>query len=244
MRLTHYKLCPFSRAARILLGELGLEPAVDHAIPWALPVHYLAANPSGRLPMLELSDGTLLCGFYALSEYVGDAQQQDLDVAALLADASSQDLPPGYGLAVLPGDIEDRAEVRRLVDWFHAKCDREVTQELVYEKVRTVLDRSITAAPNAAVLRSARNNLRYHLEYIGFLSDQRNWLAGDAFSLADIAAAAHISILDFLGEVPWESAPHVQLWYQKLKSRRSFRPLLEDKVPGITPPAHYALLDF
>ena len=70
------------------------------------------------------------------------------------------------------------------------------------------------------------------------------WLAGDALSLADIAAAAHLSAIDYLGDVPWSDHEVAKEWYARIKSRPSFRPLLTDHIPGLAPPKHYTDLDF
>ncbi|MEO0728778.1 MAG: glutathione S-transferase family protein [Pseudomonadota bacterium] len=244
MQLTHFKLCPFSRAARLLLGELGLSPELVETRPWALSRMHLLEDPSGRLPLIRRNDGHLLCGFYALSEFIVDCQDRGDDVVALLAGAPADDEDTPQQLVFLPENLDDRAEVRRLVDWFNGKCNAEVTQELIVEKVRTVLDRSAGMTPNIAMLKAARANLRYHLDYLGFLADKRRWIAGETLTIADFVAAAHISIIDYLDEVDWRSAPHVEGWYERLKSRRSFRPLLADRIPGLTPPAHYGELDF
>jgi len=98
--------------------------------------------------------------------------------------------------------------------------------------------------PDAGALRAGYANMRHHLAYVGWLAEQRNWLAGDALSLADFAAAAHLSALDFAGDVDWSISPPVHDWYARVKSRPSFRPLLADRMVGVTPPAHYADLDF
>ena len=98
--------------------------------------------------------------------------------------------------------------------------------------------------PNSAAIRAGRQNLVTHLAYIGWLTDQRRWLAGDEFSLADIAAAAQLSVLDYLGEIKWDEAPAAKGWYQRIKSRPTFRAILADVLPGFAPPAHYADLDF
>jgi glutathione S-transferase len=98
--------------------------------------------------------------------------------------------------------------------------------------------------PNSTAIRAGKSNLGYHLEYITYLAERRRWLAGDHFSLADISAAAHLSSLDYLGDVPWDEHEPAKEWYARVKSRPSFRPLLADHIPGITPPAHYTDLDF
>jgi glutathione S-transferase len=82
------------------------------------------------------------------------------------------------------------------------------------------------------------------LDYIGYLTEQRRWIAGDELTLADITAAAHLSCVDYLGDVPWSDHPNAKDWYARIKSRPSFRPLLGDHIPGAPPPPHYADLDF
>lgn len=251
LRLTQFRLCPFSRATRLILGEHNAAVELTDVHPWSPSRPLLEQNPAGTLPVLEGGDGVLFCGFYPFFEFVEDARRTGRHPLRVLMPAPASEADPAGAsddeidpIPLLPDDLDERAEVRRLIDWFNVKCDREVTQELVYEKVRAILDRSTSNPPNAAILRAARANLRYHLSYLGFLSDQRRWLAGDQFSAADIVAAAHISIVDYLGEVRWAEHPFVKDWYQRLKSRRSFQPLLRDRVTSITPPAHYDDLDF
>jgi glutathione S-transferase len=230
-KLTQFRLCPQSRSIRLALEEAGIEATLADERPWEWRTGLLALNPAGELPILEVDSGAVLCGAYAISEFL----DEELDRR-----------PAGRGEARLfPGNGEDRAEVRRLVDWFHRKMEREVTRELLLEKVypRTQSD-GVAAAPDPGILRAIRANLRYHLSYVGYLAEARRWLGGDELSFADLAAAAHVSTLDYLGEVPWDSHPHVKSWYVRLKSRKSFRPLLADRVPGLHPPQAYADLDF
>jgi glutathione S-transferase len=137
----------------------------------------------------------------------------------------------------------ERAEARRVADWFLRKFDVEVSQYLLEEKLYKVLART-RAAPDLDIIRAGRGNLRYHLSYVSYLSEQRKWLGGDHPSFADFAAAAQLSIMDYLAEIPWEAFPEAKAWYARLKSRPSFRPLLADRVPGFNPPEHYANLDF
>jgi glutathione S-transferase len=88
------------------------------------------------------------------------------------------------------------------------------------------------------------HNLKIHLEYICYLLSQRDWLAGQELSLADITAAAHLSCLDYTGDVVWREWPDAREWYAKLKSRPSFRSLLSDHLAGLRPASHYTDLDF
>jgi len=228
--LTHFRLCPKSRSVRLALSEIGIETELNEERPWALDPSFLALNPAGELPVLALEGGFVLCGAYAISEYFGD----------LLANLEKEGRPA----PLFPGQIEDNAEQRRLVDWFHAKLDREVTRELLYERVYGHLMPGQSFGPDADTLRTIRSNLRYHLGYLNHLALERRWLAGDDMSFADIAAAGHISVIDYLGEIPWNDHPHAKSWYARMKSRPAFRPILADRMPGIAPAPVYANLDF
>jgi glutathione S-transferase len=223
--LLHYPLCPFSRSVRLALAECGIEAELAEERPWEWRAEFLALNPAGSLPVLISDADGPISGAYAISEYLGET---------------------GAGVGgfqPFPGDAAARAEVRRLVDWFHRKFHDEVTNYLVEEKVfRRFGPKS--ASPDMEAMRAGHENLRYHLTYIGHLAEKRSWLAGDALSFADLAAAAHLSALDYLGEVPWEDHEPAKHWYALLKSRPSFRPLLADRVAGFIPSGTYADLDF
>jgi glutathione S-transferase len=223
--LLHYPLCPFSRSVRLAIAECGIEAELAEERPWEWRAEFLALNPAGSLPVLISDANGPISGAYAISEYLGETGAG------------------GSGFQPFPGDIAGRAEVRRLVDWFHRKFHDEVTNYLVEEKVfRRFGPKS--ASPDMEAMRAGHENLRYHLTYIGHLAEKRSWLAGDALSFADLAAAAHLSALDYLGEVPWEDHEPAKHWYALLKSRPSFRPLLADRVAGFIPSGTYADLDF
>jgi glutathione S-transferase len=225
--LLHYPLCPFSRSIRLALAECGLDVTLAEERPWEWRPEFLELNPAGSLPVLVTDTHGAIAGAYAISEY--------LDETARGAD--------GRSFQPFPGDAVARAEARRLVDWFHRKFHDEVTSYLVEEKVYRRFGPK-SASPDMEAMRAGHDNLRYHLAYIGHLAEKRSWLAGDALSFADLAAAAHLSALDYLGEVPWEDHEAAKNWYALLKSRPSFRPLLADRVAGFIPSGTYADLDF
>jgi glutathione S-transferase len=232
--LIHFRLCPFSRAIRIALPELGIETSLREEAHWQARPEFLELNPAGELPVLERDDDMVFCGAYAIAEYLADAH------TPLGLDALGR-----AEIELFPGNAESRAEVRRLVDWFSRKFDREVTRELMQEKVYGRLaNPSGGHTPDVGVLRIVRANLRQHVRYVGHLMEARRWLAGEDMSFADIMAAAHLSVADYLGEVTWDEVPRAKVWYMRMKSRPSMRPLLTERLPGFPPADHYANLDF
>jgi glutathione S-transferase len=225
--LLHHPLCAFSRSIRLALAECGVEVELTEERPWEWRQGFVELNPAGTLPVLITDEDGAIAGAYAISEYLGDILPEG----------------EGRGFHPFPGDATARAEIRRLVDWFHRKFHDEVTSYLVDEKVFRRFGPH-SAPPDMQAMRAGHDNLRYHLTYVGHLAETRSWLGGDALSFADLAAAAQLSTLDYLGEVPWEEYEAAKSWYALLKSRPSFRPLLQDRVAGFTPSGTYADLDF
>lgn len=229
-RLIHFPLCPRSRSIRLALGELDIAHALAEEKPWEWRPEFLTRNPSGDLPVLELEGGLVIAGAYAISEYLDE----------IWAGGEA-----GRRTTLFPGDAAGRAEVRRLVDWFHMKLEAEVTRELLRERLYPRLRPELAShTPDTELMRAIGANLRYHLSYMDHLTDQRHWLAGDDMSFADLAAAAHLSCLDYCDAIPWDDYPIVRGWYARVKSRPSFRSLLSDRLVGAPPPSHYADLDF
>ncbi len=230
-RLRHFPLCPFSRSIRLALLELSIpHDLVAESAETAVPGANGLALPSD-LPILELEDGGVAAGAYAISERFDEL--------------AAHGVIEMRNVRLFPGTVEDRAEVRRVVDWFHRRVDREITQPLLAAKAWSRLVPGRTGSvPRSDTLRAIHQSLRQHLGYLGYLADTRRWLAGDQLSFADLAAAAHLSCLDYLAEVPWDDVPEAKIWYARVKSRPSFRSLLADSIPALPPPPHYADLDF
>ncbi len=228
-QLYHHPLDPQSRFVRLALAEYGIEPELIEERAFERRRDFLALDPAGETPVLVTDHGAVVPGAGVIAEYLDESLGETL--------AENRLLPDG---------LEARVEVRRLVSWFVQKFYGEVSNWLVTEKVykRFMAAEAGGGAPDMDVVRAARANIRYHLRYIGYLTAQRNWLAGDKLSYADLAAAAHLSVADFLGDVPWDENEAAKLWYARVKSRKSFRALLTDRVPGISPPQVYADLDF
>jgi glutathione S-transferase len=219
--LYHLWLSPFSRKVRIVLAEKKLPFEMNVEQVWDRRRDFLALNPAGEVPVLVEPDNTVLAESWAISEYL-------------------EELEPNPNLG--GRTPHERAEVRRLVGWFDRKFDREVSDRLINEKV---MKRFLgLGEPDSREIRAAQKNIHTHLAYITFLAERRQWLASDELSFADIAAAAHISCIDYLGDVPWHDHPVAKTWYMRIKSRPSLRAVLADRIPGLPPAKHYADLDF
>ncbi len=219
-RLYHYPLSPFSRKVRLSLAEKKIEVELVEERYWEQDSDFLRRNPAGKVPVLKMGNRTM-ADSTAICEYLEEVQPS----------------PP-----LLPKDSESRYEVRRLVAWFDDKFNRECTEKLVGERVfRKVMG---TGYPDSTNVKAGAKAIKYHLDYMAHLLDQRRWLAGNDMSLADFAAAAQLSCLDYISDVDWNRSEAVKDWYAKIKSRPAFRSLLADQVSGFPQPAHYADLDF
>lgn len=222
--LHHFPLDPASRQVRLSLGERRL-PFEDVVVRyWEQPKSFSALNPSGLTPVLveRTAQGEVaICEARAILEHLEET-------------SSGHDL-----LGDTPGE---RAETRRLLQWFDRKFDNEVNAFILHEKLEKRLLK--LGAPDLYNMRQGRDALRLHLIYMEKLLTTRDWLAGRRLSLADFAAAANISVLDYFGDVPWREFPAVKTWYMRIKSRPAFRPLLADRWPGLAPASYYDDLDF
>ncbi len=226
LQLHYASIDPHSRFIRLLLAEYGLEAEFIEERLSERRRELLELNPAGTLPVLKDHDA-VICGANVIADYLDETRGADLGSRRLL-----------------PGSPVARAEVRRLLNWFNVKFYDEVSAYLVNEKFVKRARTGADAAPDVSAIRAAKANIRYHLRYIGHLIGGRNFLAGDWLTFADFAAAAHLSTVDYFGDVPWEEEPQTQVWYARMKSRPGFRPLLAERIPGMEPPAHYADLDF
>ncbi len=219
-RLFHFALSPYCRKVRLTLAEKKIEVELVEERYWEQGAEFLRRNPAGKVPILR-HDGLTLSESQAICEYL----EETVATAPLM-----------------PRDAAGRYEVRRLCAWFDDKFHREVGSKLLYER----LNKKVMGLgyPDSGNVKAGAKAVKYHLDYLAWLLDQRRWLAGDVMTLADLTAAAHLSCLDYISDVDWNRQAEVKDWYAKIKSRPSFRSILADQVPGFPPPEHYADLDF
>lgn len=226
--LFHHPFCPHSRFVRLALGECGIAVRLIEERTWERRHDFLIINPAGTTPVLVDEGHPPVPGAAIIAEYLDEICGGRLE------------------RRLLPRESGPRVEVRRLMNWFNDKFFAEVSGPLTTERFykRHMPANAGGSAPDTNVIRAARNNIRYHMAYIGWLVRARDWLAGERLSYADLAAAAHVSAADYLGDVPWNEDEAAKNWYARVKSRPSFRPILAETLAGMPPSKTYADLDF
>lgn len=205
-----------------MLAEKGVEHELVRESPWESRDEFMDLNPAGQTPVLvEESKGIVLIDSDAICEYFEETVEKS---------------------PMIPGTAVNRAEVRRLTAWFDEGLYREVVKPLMDERMRKrLISRD---APDTRILREAMTSANAHLDYMDYLLDHRRWLAGPVLSLADLTAAAHLSVADYLGGLDWRGHKQTTDWYAVIKSRPSFRSFLGERMDVIAPPAHYDKVDF
>ncbi len=218
--LHHWPLDPWSRQVRLALAEKQLKFDLNAVRFWDEPDALISLNPTGLPPVLVEGD-VVVAEARAILEYLEETVPEP---------------------TLLPGSAADRAEARRIAQWFDRKFDAEVSAFLLHEKLEKRIQG--LGAPDMDAIRAGKDYLRWHLDYMSGLLEVRDGLAGPRWTLADLVAAAHLSCIDYLGDVPWSEFPPARDWYQRIKCRPSFRDLLADRLPGMSPADGYQDLDF
>jgi glutathione S-transferase len=229
LTLFHHPICPHSRFVRLVLEEYGLPVRLIEERVWERRPDFLMLNPAGTTPVMVEEGVPAIPGAGVIAEYIDETR--------------------GAGAAerrLMSTERGARIEVRRLMSWFNDKFFEEASGPLVMERVykRHIPAGNGGGPPDTETLRAAKSNIKYHLAYIGWLVRTRDWLAGDSLTYADLSAAAHLSVADYLGDVPWDEDETAKNWYARIKSRPSFRALLAESLPGLPPSQTYADLDF
>jgi glutathione S-transferase len=221
-QLYQFPLCPFSRKVRLLMSEKGIGYELWRENPWEGREDLYKMNPVVRTPVLHDPERDLtLSDSRAICEYFEETVEKN---------------------PLISGTALQRAEIRRLIAQFDEDFFGDVTEPLLLERMkkRLKIERD---PPDSGLLRDAMRLAHEHLYYVDYLIDNRPWLAGSTLTLADLAAAAQISVADYLGGIDWSTHQQARSWYLVIKSRPSFRPLLSERMDVIQPPDHYGEVD-
>jgi glutathione S-transferase len=146
-RLYHYPLSPFSRKVRLVLAEKKIEVELVEERYWEERADFLRLNPAGQVPVLR-TEALILPESNAICEYLEERHPN----------------PP-----LLPKTPEARAEARRLTYWFDDKFYREVTRNLIGERVeKKVMGRGY---PDSKNVKAGSQKIKFHLDYMAWLLD-------------------------------------------------------------------------
>ncbi|MAT35639.1 MAG: glutathione S-transferase [Ponticaulis sp.] len=223
-KLFHWPLDPASRLVRLVLAEKKLEFDLVTSPPWkpVEEVKRLYANPVGPVLIDQGQHGRVVANHtHAIIEFL---EEQYPDIR------------------VLPSLAPERAEARRLWRWVENRFEAEINGSILAERIAQAVQR--TNVPDSTLLRRGAHSLRGVLTYLNALCEQHSYLTGRVLTVADLAAAANLSALDYFGDVSWDNVPDLRDWYARVKSRPCFRDLLKDSIVGTKPSPQYADLDF
>ncbi|MEM7660769.1 MAG: glutathione S-transferase family protein [Pseudomonadota bacterium] len=222
-RLYHTQMDPKARFVRLALAEKHLAfQLVDVPVGTShQDVKRLAPGASGVALIHRAHEANYVAvGSHAIFEYLEEANE---------------------GAALLPRMAETRAEARRIWRW----CEDEFrlpVDTLLAERITIALQPNHT--PDSSALRTGAHALRGRLTFLNYLAETRPFMGGRTLTVADLSVAAHLSCFDYFGDVPWDLAPDLRDWYGRMKSRPSFRSLLQETIGGANPARHYADLEY
>ncbi|MBL6664514.1 MAG: glutathione S-transferase family protein [Rickettsiales bacterium] len=223
-RLYCHPICPFSRKVRVHLAAKGIGFEMIQENFWQRRKEFIAMNPAGTVPILfDNKNSAIITNSDVILEYI---EEKHTENKSFLGDS-----------------LVNRAEVRRLQNWFDGKFYNEVTKYVLAERYFNQFIKKDNS-PRSETLRAIRRNLNIHLSYIEYILETRKYLAGDQISIADFAAAAQISVLDYFGDINWNHYSPAKDWYSLIKSHKIFGEILKDRLANVAPPAYYSKLDF
>ncbi len=220
-KLYYIPLNFYCRAARLILLEKNISFKIINEPYWKRREGFLKINPAGDLPVIVDEENINIIGYESLVEYLDEKK---------------------IGKTLLGNNPKERLESRRLCNWVSRKLDKEVMKNILDERVFKGLKEN--NQPSTVALNAGRKNLKNHMSYFNWLLNRRSFLSGDKFNVADISLAAALSSLDYLNEVDWNNFEKVKNWYAVIKSRPTFRDILEESIFNISPSNHYKDLDF
>lgn len=216
MALTVYgnTISPFVRKVCVVLREKGLEYTLEQTGPFNPTPEFLAASPLKKMPAFRdtsipepntLADSTVIC------DYIENKYPEP---------------------ALYPKDAYQRARAL----WFEEFADSAmgicITTGLFFERF---VKRMMGQQPNEEVCRKTlEENLPPLFDYLDNEIGNREFLVGNALTIADISVASMLANFDHLGE---EINParwgHLCAYAERLLQRPSFKLLIEEEVPTV-----------
>lgn len=226
--LYNINFCPFSRKVRFFLEESGIKYESREVKYWLREQYFVKMNQASETPVLKnLQTQEAICDSFLICSYLDEFENKDKE-------SDYYDF--------LGNTMTEKYEIQRLHMWFDKKFYNEVSKHIIEEIFVNFLQGS--KSTNTDRINTAIINLEKHIKYMEYLLTTRKWLACEKFTIADMAAATQISIVDYLSYVDWNRYAKLKSWYMIIKSKIGFRNILFEKIAGFKPPKHYSKLDF
>jgi glutathione S-transferase len=181
-----------------LVGELGLEHERINAggsFGGLDTPSFLAMNPHGRIPVIVDDDTTTVWESHSIIRY----------------------LSARYGSSSLwRGDPAELSFADRWMDWTLATLQRD------FMDVFWGFYRTPEAQRNWPMIQDAVSRCARDYTLLDRWLEEKRYLAGDEFSIADIPAGTSLYRY-FEIEIERPSIPHVEAWYRRLAARPAYR---------------------
>jgi glutathione S-transferase len=195
---------PNPKRVRVYLAEKGLEVPVEHVDIFAgenRTPGFLARNPLGRLPVLELDDGTFLPESLAIVEYLEELHPD----------------PPLIGRTPA-----ERARVRALERAAEMGVLHRVGTIYIHgSSARTASAAALGARPSPEAVDYARSYLRATLAYLDGAIGDGPFVAGPRPTIADCTLYAALEMAKLLEIDPGAGFPAVDRWFGRFAARPS-----------------------
>ena len=191
---------PNARRVHIFMAEKGIECeriAVDIRAAENLSAEYLAKNPGGRVPMLELEDGTFIGESVAICRYLESLQPESPLFGESGIEAAKVEM------------WQRRAELNFLLEV--AGAFRNITG-FFKDRETCVAEWGQVCAERAPKM----------LSMFDEQLSQTAYLAGDTFSIADITLGVALDFARMVKVVALPELPNIERWYGQVSARSSF----------------------
>jgi glutathione S-transferase len=203
-------LSPFVRKTRVYCAEKGIDVDLVPVMPGSTDPEYRRKSPLGKIPCLEdgdfvLPDSSCICAYL---------ERVHPEPALYPAD------PAEYGRAL----------------WYEEYADTKLLEATIVPFVERVINAKFLRkeADEERVRRALEKVAPGVFDYLESQLEDRDYLVGNRFSIADIAAATSFVNMAFGGErVDASRWPRLAGYVERIHGRPSFKALIEEETAGL-----------
>ena len=194
-------LGPNPQVVRMFAAERGVELEMEDVDIMAganREAGYVAKNPTGQMPCLQLDDGAYLAEVTAICEYLDETAD---------------------GEPLLGATPEERANQRmwtRRVDLYI--CEP-LANGFRYAEGRELFKNRMTLIPEAS--EGLKGLAQEKLTWLDGLIEGRDYIAGDNPGLADILLFCFVNFGTSVGQPLNEANANIAAWFERMKARPS-----------------------